>query len=508
MQSDFQEVFMLADFRKLFRLSAIYGLGTLSTKLAGFVLIPLYTRSFSVTQFGILGLLEVTAAVVIAIFGFSLYSGFFRWYWDKSAEGKKESLFFTITAFQVIIVVLAYLALLPFLKHFSLLILDSADYTYLLHLMLISSLFQVVLLMPNTLLRLQEKPWLFTLANLLQLVFSLSVTIYFIVYRNAGIEGVYYGQIAGSLAFAAVLAKYSFRNMIFRFERDLLRDILLYCLPLFMSGVALVMLNVTDRYSIKVLGNLSDVGLYSYGFKLANTLNVFVITSVNFAIQPMIFRMMNDSGNKRFYARLLTYYTFGTMIIALAMMVFGLEITKLFARRTEYFGAWHIFPFIIFSVVFGMMKDVATTGLSITKKTKIIALTVILTAVLNLMLNIVLIRWFGNQGAALSKLLSMMVFFVLTFYFAQKAYPIPYELKRVFLMLLVAAGIYSISLLFNTLEVVPRIAVKTSLVILYPFVLFLLGFYHDTELDSIRSGWRKWSNPSAFAENVRRLTHM
>jgi peptidoglycan biosynthesis protein MviN/MurJ (putative lipid II flippase) len=133
---------------------------------------------------------------------------------------------------------------------------------------------------------------------------------------------------------------------------------------------------------------------------------------------------------------------------------------------------------------------------------------VILTAVLNLMLNIVLIRWFGNQGAALSKLLSMMVFFVLTFYFAQKAYPIPYELKRVFLMLLVAAGIYSISLLFNTLEVVPRIAVKTSLVILYPFVLFLLGFYHDTELDSIRSGWRKWSNPSAFAENVRRLTHM
>ncbi len=508
MHSDFQGVFMLADFRKLFRLSAIYGLGTLSTKLAGFVLIPLYTRSFSVTQFGILGLLEVSAAVVIAIFGFSLYSGFFRWYWDKSAEGKKESLFFTITVFQVVIVLLAYLALLPFLKYFSVLILDSADYSYLLHLMLISSLFQVVLLMPNTLLRLQEKPWLFTLANLLQLVFSLSVTIYFIVYRKAGIEGVYYGQIAGSLAFATVLAKYSFRNMIFRFERDLLRDILLYCLPLFLSAVALVMLNVTDRYSLKVFGNLANVGLYSYGFKLANTLNVFVITSVNFAIQPMIFRMMNDPGNKRFYARLLTYYTYGTMIIALIMMVFGLEITKLFARRTEYFDAWYIFPFIIYSIIFGMMKDVATTGLSITKKTKIIAFTVVVTAVLNLMLNIVLIHWFGNQGAAISKMLSMIVFFVLTLYFAQKAYSIPYELKRVLLMLIVGAVIYGISLLFNTLEVIPRVAVKTLLIIIYPFVLFLLGFYHETELNSIRSGWRKWKNPLAFAENVRRLTNM
>jgi len=499
---------MLADFRKLIRLSAIYGLGTLSTKLAGFVLIPLYTRSFSVAQFGILGLLEVTAAVVIAVFGFSLYSGFFRWYWDKSAEGKKESLFFTVTVFQVAIVLLAYLALIPFLKNFSAFILDSADYAYLLHLMLISSLLQVLLLMPNTLLRLQEKPWLFTLANLLQLVFSLAITIYFIVFRHAGIEGVYYGQIAGSLAFAAVLAKYTFRNMFFRFECELLHEILLYCLPLFMSGVALVMLNVTDRYSLKVLGNLADVGLYSYGFKLANTLNVFVITSVNFAIQPMIFRMMNDAGNKRFYARLLTYYTYGTMVIALAMMVFGLEITKLFARRIEYFDAWYIFPFIIYSIVFGMMKDVATTGLSISKKTKTIALTVVVTAVLNLMLNIVLIHLFGNQGAALSKMLSMMVFFVLTYYFAQKEYPIPYELKRVALMLLVAAGIYGISLIFNNLEVFPRLVIKSSLVVLYPFVLFMFGFYNEVEIKSIRSGWNKWRNPSAFGENVRRLINM
>jgi O-antigen/teichoic acid export membrane protein len=268
------------------------------------------------------------------------------------------------------------------------------------------------------------------------------------------------------------------------------------------------MLNVTDRYSLKVFGNLADVGLYSYGFKLANTLNVFVITSVNFAIQPMIFRMMNDPGNKRFYARLLTYYTYGTMIIALIMMVFGLEITKLFARRTEYFDAWHIFPFIIYAVIFGMMKDVATTGLSITKKTKIIAFTVVATAVLNLMLNIVLIHWFGNQGAAISKMLSMIVFFVLTLYFAQKAYSIPYELKRVILMLTVGAVIYGISLFFNTLEVIPRVAVKTLLIMIYPFVLFLFGFYHETELNSIRSGWRKWKNPLAFAENVRRLTNM
>jgi len=496
---------MLADFRKLFRLSAIYGLGTLSTKLAGFVLIPLYTRSFSVAQFGVLGLLEVSAVVIISFFGFSLYSGFFRWYWDKSAEDKKESLFFTVTVFQIGVVIVAYFAMLPFLKGFSQLILDTTDYAYLLRLMLISALMQTVLLMPNTLLRLQEKPWLFTLANLLQLVFSLSVTIYFIVFRHSGIEGIYYGQIAGSLAFAAVLIRYSIRNMVFRFETAMLRDILVYCLPLFFSGVALVFLNVTDRYSLKVLGNMADVGLYSYGYKLANTLNVFLITSVNFAIQPMIYRMMNDPDNKKFYARLLTYYTYGTMLVALAMMVFGMEITKLFARRVEYFDAWYIFPFIIYSIVFGMMKDVVTTGLSISKKTKVIAFTVIVTAVLNLVLNIVLIRLWGNQGAALSKMLSMLVFFALTLYYAQRNYPISYEMKRIAIMLIIAAGLYGISVFFNSCDLIPRLVAKLIVIMSYPFVLFLFRFYNAVELSVLRSGWNKWSNPGEFKQNVLRL---
>jgi O-antigen/teichoic acid export membrane protein len=496
---------MLADFRKLFRLSAIYGLGTLSTKLAGFVLIPLYTRSFSVAQFGVLGLLEVSAVVIISFFGFSLYSGFFRWYWDKSADNKKESLFFTVTLFQIGVVILAYFAMLPFLKGFSQLILDTPDYAYLLRLMLISALMQTVLLMPNTLLRLQEKPWLFTLANLLQLVFSLSVTIYFIVYRHSGIEGIYYGQIAGSLAFAVVLIRYSIKNMVFRFETAMLRDILVYCLPLFFSGVALVFLNVTDRYSIKVLGNMADVGLYSYGYKLANTLNVFLITSVNFAIQPMIYRMMNDPDNKKFYARLLTYYTYGTMLVALAMMVFGMEITKLFARRVEYFDAWYIFPFIIYSIVFGMMKDVVTTGLSISKKTKVIAFTVIVTAVINLILNIVLIRLWGNQGAALSKMLSMLVFFALTLYYAQRNYPISYEKKRIAIMLIIAAGLYGISVVFNSWDLIPRLAAKSIVILSYPFVLFLFRFYHPAELLVLQSGWHKWHNPAEFKQNILRL---
>jgi O-antigen/teichoic acid export membrane protein len=496
---------MLDNFRKLARQSAIYGLGTLSTKLVGFVLIPLYTKSFNINEFGILGLFEVTTAVILSFLGFSLYSGFFRWYWDDETSNRKQSLFFTVTVFQLFVAVIAYVAAYPFLSELSYMITGYGSYNYVLNLMLISSLMQLMLVMPNTLMRLQEKPWLFTAANFSQLILSLVVTIYFIVYRKAGLEGVYYGQIAGNAASGLVLLHYTIRNMVPRFEMALLKKLLVYCTPLFFSSVALVTLNVTDRYALKAISNLADVGLYSYGFKLANTLNVFLITSVNFAIQPMIFRMMNEPGNKQFYSRLMTYYTYGTMLAGLVMMVFAPEIAKLFAKRVEYFEAWQIFPFIIYAVIFGMLKDLATTGLSITKHTKIIAVTVIISAVINIVLNYLLIRLMGNHGAALSKLLTMIVFFALTLHYSQKVYPIPYELKRVAILLVIAAIFFLISLLFNGLPVILRLAGKSILVLAYPFVLYLLKFYSSVEITMIRSGWEKWSNLSDFKTNVNRL---
>jgi O-antigen/teichoic acid export membrane protein len=148
---------------------------------------------------------------------------------------------------------------------------------------------------------------------------------------------------------------------------------------------------------------------------------------------------------------------------------------------------------------------VATTGLSISKKTKVIAVTVVITAALNLLLNNILIRLLGNQGAALSKMLSMFVFFALTLYYSQKVYPIPYELKRITMMLFVAGGLYGISLIFNSWFLIPRLALKSLVILSYPFVLYLFRFYEPMELNRIKGGWEKWRKPGEFHENIQRL---
>ncbi|NTV84867.1 MAG: hypothetical protein HGA23_11315 [Bacteroidales bacterium] len=73
------------------------------------------------------------------------------------------------------------------------------------------------------------------------------------------------------------------------------------------------------------------------------------------------------------------------------------------------------------------------------------------------------------------------------------------------LMLIVAAGLYIVSLLFNTWDLFPRLAAKSIIIVSYPFVLYLFRFYEPMELNRIRGGWNKWSNPSELRENIKRL---
>ena len=54
-------------FKKTLKSSLLYGAGTVSSKLIGFILIPLYTSYLTIADFGILSLVEITTTLITAI---------------------------------------------------------------------------------------------------------------------------------------------------------------------------------------------------------------------------------------------------------------------------------------------------------------------------------------------------------------------------------------------------------------------------------------------------------
>jgi O-antigen/teichoic acid export membrane protein len=484
------------------RNSIIYGFGNISIKLVGLILIPIYTNPvyLSVNDYGVLGIVEITSQVLIALLGLALFQALTRWFFDTNHLQHQKAIFFTVLLSTFLISVIVFTAFFPFAGWFSYIIFNNNQYTYLLRLMFLSSCLQVIGQIPLTLLKLQSKPGLYSISSVIKLFITLGLTIYFILGLNRGLEGIYEAQVIGGIVFLIFLGRYIFNNIKFKFKLRILVSMLQFSWPLVLGSISGMLLSIFDRYSLNYLAELKDVSIYSLGFKVANTIKIVVVNSVQLAISPIIFQMMDKEGNKRFYSKLMTYFSFLVMIFVLVLSAYGLEILKIFTVSKEYWKAYTVIP-----VLFGMMKDTALIGLQIQKKTKIIGIVIFLIAILNLGLNILLIPRFKIMGAAFATLVSQIMFFFIIYMCAQKYYFIPFELKKLLIIILTGTFIIVISLLLSGSNQWLRLILKTILIVSYPFVLYIFRFYEPLEIQKLKGFVKKWYKPSEWLNYFRDL---
>jgi len=470
--------------------SVIYSISPLSTKLVGFILLPIYTSYFSVSDYGVLGILEVTSLVLISILGFGLYWAFNRWYWDKQYSNEQKSIFFTILSFLVFTSALFLALLFVSAEFISEFLFDNKEYSFLFKLMSAAAMFEIIGRIPLTLLKLQEKPGLYSLFNIIKLITNLFLTIYFIVYLEKGLEGIYLAQVIGGTVFIISLSGYTYKNIEFRLNLKLLKEMLVFSLPLVVASISGIILSITDRYSLKFMSDLSSVGLYALGYKVANSIKVFIVNSVHLALSPIIYKKMNDSDNKEFYKKILTNFSFGVMLFVLLVSAFGKEGIQLIAKDPTYWDSYKTIRIIAFSIRFGMMKDVVAIGIHLTKKTKIMAGIVTIVSILNILLNITLIPLFGITGAAYATLTSQIVYFFIVYHSAQKYYSIPYDLNKIIKMFLVSIAIVITAFYANYLALSFRIIVKGVLILSFPIVLYSIKYFDESLTNKVKEYWQ------------------
>jgi len=482
--------------------SLVYGLGNISIKLIGLVLFPLYTDQFSLQEFGAIGILDITSQILVAIMGLGLVSALFRFYFDKKYTDKQgELVFSTLVILVIFTLVLAFL-LSNFSEGISGLLFKSDAYRDLINIILISSSLQVLNAVPNTVLRLQEKAKLYAVANLLKVTAVLLTTIFFILKMKTGIIGVYYGQICGNLLYLLILSGFMIKNSTPRFNRGALLEMLGFSTPLILSALSTVILTVLDRYSLNYLVGLDDVGIYSAGYKIANVL-LFIVMASQLALPTILFKNMDAENNKRLYSKVMTYSTFTLMIVVIAMSIFSQEIMKVLARNPSYWAGFMIIPFISLSILFNSMRYLLTLNLSIVKKTVIVAVIVTIMSALNLGLNILLIPKYQANGAAVSTMVTQLVFLLTTYFVAQKYYRIPYETKKLFLLIVLGVLFISAGLAMGGWPLYLRLILKSALCLLFPLVLRLMNFYEKVELQRIQEIFQLLLHPKEAIKTLK-----
>ena len=498
---------MLKSIKVSFKDTLIYGLGNVAVKLVGLILIPLYTdpKFFSVDDFGVLGILEITALVITAVMASALPQSLTRWYWDKDFKDKQKGIFFMSFTIQLVVSLVFCLLLIPLSGTLSQLIFPKQNLSDVIVLVILASATQSINNIINSLMRLQSRSLLYSVTNLLKLVTVLLLTLYFILHREMGLKGIYLAQVIGNIFILLILTAYTIKNSKPFFNWNVLRAMNTYGFPLLLANISAVALNVIDRYSLNSLALLKFVAIYTLAFKITSVLKLVIVDSMKLAIGPMMLKRMDSPDNKRFYSKVLLYSSYVMMIAVVGVSLFSYEVIKVLSGTKALWSAFTIIPLLSLSVFFVNMKEITVYGLHIAKKTSIISLIVVITSILSLALNILLIPFWDITGAALATLITQLVYWYACYYFSQRAFHVPYEIPKILLLLITGSLLSFSCLILNNLDLLPRLLIKTGFLISFPFILYLFRFYEPVEIQAIRGFIAKWSNIKNLRNNLNSL---
>lgn len=283
------------------------------------------------------------------------------------------------------------------------------------------------------------------------------------------------GAFAGAIFFFICTTYIFLRNdlLIFSFDKNLLKAGLFYSLPLIPGQAGMWIANLSDKLVIAKYIDLSSVAIYSVAYQIGMV--PYVLHDILTLVQnPMsLSGLIYDKENtkKKIAAFSLQLWVF-MLVVNLGLLLFTGEVLKIFFDDS-YYSAVYLIPIIGFSYVFAAQYRIYAVTIAYVKRTWITSAAAILSALLNLGLNIVFVPEYGNYAAAISTVFSFFLYTIWLFYWSQKFEKVDYSYSQMAYTLLAyilvsGVGVYLI---------MDQVSIENFLLKIVVFVLFSLYCY-------------------------------
>ena len=483
---------MLADFKTLLKHSLIYGAGVALGKAVGFVMVPVYTRCLNPSEYGTLEMLSRSGELVALVSALGFVSALPRFYFDYATPRDQHRVVSTGLLFTRGRALAVAAVLMPLGRWLSVVILGTPEGALLCRLLLVSVVFDMGTLIPLTYLRIQQRSGLYTVANLCRLAAAVGLNIYLIAVLRMGVAGAIWSMLAVAVGVALVLSGWTLRRTGVGFDLGMAKAMLRYGLPLIPASLCLLTIQASDRFFLRGLTSLSEVGIYALGYKFAMMLGVLVTGPLMLIWTTYIFEIAKRPQAPAIYARALTYYALAAVAFALPLCLFGRELLALVATP-HYLAAYRVIPLVALGFGFLGCASVMEVGIYLRRRTGVRLGNMATAAAANLGLNWLLVPRLGGMGAAWAAMGALGLLAVLTYVTCRRLYPVPYELGRLARLAAVTAGAWlAYSQGAVALPGGAQVAAKLAILAAVPVALYAVGFFLPSERAALgRLGRRK-----------------
>lgn len=443
--------------RKLAGQTAIYGLSSIVARFLNFLLTPLYTSKgvFPPEDFGVITSLYAWAPFISIVLTFGMETAYFR-FANKGGDGRgNDRAVYGTALISITVVSLLFLLLgTAFAQPIARGIGFPAFASSVVMLAAILAL-DALTAIPMARLRKEGRAWWFVVVNGANVAVNIALNLFFIGYcmrtvnageSNALIEAVYDPAIGVGYVFLANMASSAVKLLLLlpqwrpgslRFDRQLLRPMLVFAMPLLVAGFAGMINETADRIMLKklldpVLGEQAtnaQIGIYGACYKLAILITLF-IQAFRMGAEPFFFSHAKEKDSSATFARIMNVFVAVCMAAFLLVMLF-LDLFKWFIPNEAYHVGLRVVPILMIANVFLGIYYNQSVWYKLSDRTTAGGTIALIGAGITIALLFLLVPRLGYLGAAWTTLACYASMAVISYLWGQRHYPIPYDVGRV-----------------------------------------------------------------------------
>lgn len=403
--------------------------------LIGLATITLYTSFFAPDIYGYYGLVTTTVNIGSFLLLGWLNQAVYRYV--NAFEGKKRGTLFYSTSFtlwlcsNIIVVILGFAGIL---------IINPGRDPWITQLFILTLFMFVTYNTTQVLLSIvsaTRKVKLLLFLSLFSVSMKLLLTVFFInKYQNntytpaaAVLSNVIVDAVV--ILIAALRLKV-YRHFTFKyFSKSVLRKFLAYSLPLVGVNFTMSVLNLSDRYVIAPVLGPEQMGIYHANYTISSTVFNLILVAVMRGVYPMIlktWKQNNKPQTEYFLSQAVRYYLLVSMPALTGLCILSGPISKLFLDPAYYEHGFVITWVAIGMFLFGL-AEYSNKAWELTSNTKPLFYNTVVSAFLNLGLNIIFVGIYGYRVAAVNTALSYLVYLSLSLYRSRKIMKITFNPK-------------------------------------------------------------------------------
>ncbi len=454
-------------YKKLASDSVVMLIGTFSSKLLVFLLMPLYTAILSPAEYGTAELITGTANLIMPFACIGITSGIFRFAMDRDAN--KAEVFST----SVTVLLLGMVGLLAISIPIALFG-EQREAVVLIVLYVLLADLQAVC---AQYVRAIDLPKLFAGQGVFNTLFTILANILFLVVFDMGMTGYVLAVIVGNAATILLLVWRAKLWRVFSFsqvKRETAKDLLRFSIPMIPTTVCWLITDLSDRYFVMALCGEAATGIYSAAYKIPTIVTLLSSIFMQAWQFSAVAESEDEEGCKCFYSEVFRGFL-SLILIGSAVLILATPILCELLLSDAYQEARRYMPTLLVSAALGAIVSFLATVYLVRKKSLNSFYTSVVGMLLNLLGNAILIPRIGVIGAAVATAMSYGAVYLIRLWDTQRLIRFRLYLPRQIIgILLLGASAACVTLDFRGRILVAAVLTCTSIALHLPALLSVL----------------------------------